>query len=74
MTAKEKIECFLRDNAGLMYCDDCLSEILDIKPRQRVQQKTSQLAQDNRYWRQSGVCARCREARTVIRLRMALVI
>lgn len=73
MTALEKIANFLRENSGSAYCDDCLSDILDIRPRQQVQQKTSQFAQDSRYWRQSGVCARCRETRIVIRLRMALV-
>ena len=73
MTAIKKIESFLRTNPGSAYCDDCLSEILDIRPRQQVQQKTSQLARYNRYWRQSCVCARCHEVRIVIRLRMALV-
>lgn len=73
MTAREKIERFLCDNAGKAYCDDCLSAVLDIHPRQQVQQKTSQLAVDNRYWRQSGVCARCGDVKKVIRLRLALV-
>jgi len=73
MTAKEKIEVFLRERAGSAYCDDCLSEMLDIRPRQQVQQKTSELSKDNRYWRQSGRCSVCRKTRIVIQLRLALV-
>jgi hypothetical protein len=44
MTASEKIESFLTGHAGAAYCDDCLSSVLDIHPRQQVQQKTSHLA------------------------------
>jgi hypothetical protein len=73
MTALEKIEDFLRQNPGQPYCDDCLSAVLNIKPRQQVQQKTRQLAKDNRFWRQAGVCSRCEKPMIVIRLRLALV-
>ncbi len=73
MTAVAKIETFLRDHPGSAYCDDCLSEVLDIRPRQQVQQKTSKLAGNNRYWRQSSECARCRHTRIVIRLRIVVV-
>jgi hypothetical protein len=73
MTALEKIEGFLCQNPGRAYCDDCLSAVLRTKPRQQVHQKTSQLAQDNRFWRQSGICFRCEETKVVIRLRIALI-
>jgi len=56
MAALGKIESFLRQNAGEAYCDDCLSKFLNIKPHQQVQQSTGQLAKDNRFWRQSGLC------------------
>jgi len=39
MTAIEKIEDLLRRNPGRAYCDDCLSTVLNIRPRQQVQQK-----------------------------------
>jgi hypothetical protein len=72
MTALEKIEDYLRSNPGRPYCDDCLSTVLEIKPRQQVQQKTSQLAKDNRFWRGPGRCARCGDDKLVIRSRLAL--
>jgi anaerobic selenocysteine-containing dehydrogenase len=33
-----------RDHAGRAFCDDCLSSILKVRPRQQIQQKTSKLA------------------------------
>jgi hypothetical protein len=45
MTAVEKIKDFLRQNAGQACCDDCLSALLKIKPRQQVQQKTRSTCQ-----------------------------
>jgi hypothetical protein len=73
MTAQEKIEQFLRQNAEREYCDDCLSDMLNVRPRQQVQQKTAHLARENRFWRQSGFCSKCRRTRIVIRLRTAFV-
>ncbi len=73
MTALNRIEDFLRSKAGRAYCDDCLSEVLNIRPRQQAQQKTSHLARDNRFWRAHARCDRCEEHKIVIRLRMALV-
>jgi len=32
VAALGKIEGFLRENAGQAYCDDCLSEVLKIRP------------------------------------------
>jgi len=63
MTALAKIEDYLSVNPGYAYCDDCLSEVLAIIPRQQVQQKTTQLSKKNRFWRQSGICSRCRGAK-----------
>jgi hypothetical protein len=70
MTALERIEAFLNQNAGHAFCDDCLSVLLRIRPRQQVQQKTSQLARDNRFWRQRGPCAEHgNDEKIVIRMR-----
>jgi hypothetical protein len=74
MTALENIEDHLRRNLGSAYCDDCLSDILNIRPRQQVQQKTSSLAKDNRFWRGLRRCARCGEDnKLVICVRLAMV-
>ena len=72
MTSLEKIESYLRQNAGRAYCDDCLSQRLEIHPRQQVQQKTSRLSQDGRFWRQRGPCdGHRRDDKVVIRLRVS---
>jgi hypothetical protein len=73
MTALEKIQDFLRRDPSRAHCDDCLSTVLNIKPRQQVQQKTSSLANDNRFWRGQGICGRCGDEKKVIRIRLALV-
>jgi hypothetical protein len=73
MTALEKIQDFLRREPSRPHCDDCLSAVLTVKPRQQVQQKTSSLADDNRFWRGQGTCGRCGGNKKVIRMRLALV-
>ncbi|MGD0562845.1 MAG: hypothetical protein ABSA66_07100 [Roseiarcus sp.] len=57
MTAREKIAVFLDRRVGRAYCDDCLSNALDIRPRNQVQQKTSDLACDPHFQRERGFCA-----------------
>jgi hypothetical protein len=70
MTAVNRIKVFL--DSG--FCDDCLEKLLDIHPRQQVQQNTSLLATDPRYSRQIGECGCChRTDKLVIRRRLALV-
>jgi hypothetical protein len=71
MTALEKIESFLFQNAGRAYCDDCLSKFSGIHPGQQVQLKTSRLAKDSRFRRQIGFCAKHgRDEKYVICLRV----
>jgi hypothetical protein len=45
MIAKKAISLFLKRAPGNAYCDDCLSTILNIRPRQQVQKYTAELAQ-----------------------------
>jgi hypothetical protein len=61
MTATDKIVEHLRANQGRAFCDDCLSAILAITPRQQVQQKTFGLAENPRYQRIEMRCSRCGE-------------
>jgi hypothetical protein len=56
MSAEQKVHDFLVAHRGQSYCDDCLSTILAIKPRQ-IQQKTSALAE---------VCTAGGEARNIL--------
>ena len=56
MTAIDEIEAFLKRTARA-YCDDCLSELLHIHPRQQVNQKTNMLAKNAMFVRYNGECA-----------------
>jgi hypothetical protein len=72
MTALERISSHLNTNQGRAFCDDCLSKILSIRPRQAIQQKTFKLAKDARYERATVVCSGCRETnKLAIRKRLA---
>ena len=73
MTAMENIDRFLCQNVGNAYCDDCLSSVLKIMPRQQVQQKTQYLANDHRFRRSPGRCERCGADKLVISRRMVAV-
>ncbi len=44
---------------GNKYCDDCLSEVLDIKPRQQINQICRRLKKNGTYQREVGQCANC---------------
>jgi hypothetical protein len=66
MTAFETIRQFLRDNPMKVYCDDCLSSLLKIRPRQAVQQKTTVLGKTYPFRRASGRCAHCNKIKLAI--------
>jgi hypothetical protein len=73
MTALDKIIDHLNSNQGHAFCDDCLSAILSITPRQQVQQKTFKLAKKSRYQREAMRCARCGEVnKLAVRQKLAL--
>jgi hypothetical protein len=66
MTALKTIEAYLRRNPGMVYCGDCLSSNLAIRPRQQVQQKTYRLADSPSFERRSNLCACCRRTKLAI--------
>jgi hypothetical protein len=72
MTALERIVSHLAASQGRAFCDDCLSKILAVRPRQAVQQKTFRLAKDVRYERATMFCSGCRET-TKLAIRKRLV-
>jgi hypothetical protein len=73
MTALERIREFLTANRARAYCDDCLSSLLKINPRQAVQQKTSALAKTYPFQRSSGTCAHCKSVKLVIGMRATAI-
>ena len=42
-----------------LFCDDCLSELARIRPRQQVNQRCRELALSGRISRKKGSCAKC---------------
>ena len=49
---------YLEEHPGA-YCDDCLSDMLEIKPRQQINQICNRLAGQNRIVRAKARCASC---------------
>jgi uncharacterized repeat protein (TIGR03833 family) len=62
----EKIQQFLVDQKK-PYCDDCVSEILSIFPRQQINQISRRLEAKGTITRNHGVCYECRRAKIVNR-------
>lgn len=60
MTSFDVILTFLKDNGG-MYCDDCLSKLCGITPRQQVNQVCNKASENGRGIRKvyGGVCKKC---------------
>ena len=55
----EKMICrFLEQNRNY-FCDDCLSLVLDIQPRQQVNQISNKLRTENFIIREKGICSEC---------------
>jgi len=62
-TNKDKILSFLYDNAGKPFCDDHLSEVLNIKPRQQVYQICTKLYKEGLIMRDYRICVLCKKQR-----------
>lgn len=63
-TNKDKITHFLESEEGA-YCDDCLSAILSITPRQTVNQICRPLGQQGEIRRERDVCSECERRKLV---------
>ncbi len=66
---KERIAVYLKKRKSQSYCDDCLSDLMNIRPRQQVQQKTSALAREGGFRRKKNHCHRCQKIKLVIHAR-----
>lgn len=58
MTNKEKIIDYI-SNSNKILCDDCLSEELQIYPRQSVNQIANKLKKEERFIREKRNCDKC---------------
>jgi hypothetical protein len=66
MGNRDRVLSFLRTEAK-SFCDDCLSEVLNVRPRQQVNQITRALASHRDIQRVRGVCSRCGDPKLVNR-------
>jgi len=64
LTAKERIIEIL-ENRPEGLCDDCLSEIADVKPRQRVNIICRDLKQRGRLRRERATCPECKRQKII---------
>ncbi|MDQ0228597.1 hypothetical protein ACFPRB_18185 [Metabacillus niabensis] len=50
---------------GKVYCDDCLSEKLEIKPRQQINQICNRLKEQGKIIRETKECSECKTDKLV---------
>lgn len=68
MNIAEQINLFLTRSAPAAFCDDCITDALDLLPRQTVQTVTSALGTTSDFDREQGVCSECGKEKKVIQL------
>ncbi len=59
MSNTELVTTFLRKNKRKFYCDDCLSTLTKVKPRNQVNQITKPLGEAADFERRDEVCINC---------------
>lgn len=66
MTHKETILSYLKEHTGPI-CDDCLSDMLKIRPRQTINQNARELAADGLIHRtkEKFCCSECKRDKLV---------
>ena len=69
MANKEKIKKYLEQNEEKQYCDDCLSEILNIHSRQQVNQLCRELSLNGIIEREEGICSKCGKNKIVNKIK-----
>ena len=65
ITQKEIIEDFI-DKNNPFYCDDCLSEKLNIHPRQSINSNIRKLYSEGEYKREKIKCEKCMKNKKIL--------
>ena len=65
MSNRDKIMNYLRTKKEEKYCDDCLSSILKIYPRQQINQICRNLSDRGYIRRKKGLCSNCSKHKIV---------
>lgn len=69
MTEAEQIVGFLQKNKPKAYCDDCITDELGLKRRQRAERVTLPLGLTSDYQREKGTCSSCKNDRPKLVIR-----
>lgn len=64
MNHKDDILTIIRSNKE-PYCDDCISVMLNIKPRQQVNAICNRLLDENEIVREKRCCSNCKKDKLV---------
>lgn len=68
MTTSELVLDFIKDHRNQLYCDDCLSEVLHIQPRQQINQICNHLKNSRVLERNKKQCHYCSKDKLVNKL------
>jgi hypothetical protein len=63
----ERVNVFLTEQAPLAFCDECITEELELSGRPQAHHAIIKLATTKKFHRAHGVCSACGQARLVIR-------
>ncbi len=66
MSIPERVNAFLTARRPSRFCDDCITESLELSGRQVVQQATMALETADSFHRSLGVCSMCGKEKKVI--------
>ncbi len=66
MTTQERVSAFLTVRHPSRFCDDCMTERLELSPRQTAQKATNALGTTDNFHRGQGVCSVCGKEKMVI--------
>ncbi len=66
MSILDLVNAFLTVRRPSRFCDDCITESLELSPRQTAQKATSALGTTDGFHRGQGVCSMCGKEKMVI--------
>ncbi len=66
MTTQERVNAFLNVRRPSRFCDDCITESLELSQRHTAQKATSTLGATDNFHRGQGICSMCGKEKMVI--------
>jgi hypothetical protein len=62
-----RISRFLAERVPRLFCDDCITDQLDLSHRRQANRVTAVFGKDDTFWRDIAACSLCRKHKQVIR-------